>query len=849
MGLLGEEESVSVIGTQLGQFVIERLLGRGGMGAVYLASHVVLRTPRAVKILLPELTQNPEIVRRFINEARAAASMMHRNIIAVHDCGQLPSGEWFIVLDYVEGATLTQRITQWRGPMAPQDILHIFVEIANGLQVAHEHNIIHRDLKPDNIYLSNRDGDPHRVVLLDFGVAKLGEEIAGHGAATRTGALIGTPAYMSPEQLRGANVTSSSDIYALGVILYQMCSGGQLPYQTEGSPGAYYELTPAEMYHRQISGPPNDLRRYVPGLSEVWNSTILAALHPEPSHRPLSARNFALRLAEAASGDAFTPNGMAIVRRYAHELLSTEPGAASASVELPVEGASRNSGPQSVPRYQLGRKLGSGGMAEVFAGTVVGAEGFARQVAIKRVLAGFSEVPAFATMFVEEARIASRLNHPNVVSVLDFDRDPEGRLFLVMEYVEGVDLAALMAAGPLPLSVAIFVIKEVLSGLGYAHQPPSQSGLRGVIHRDVSPHNVLLSWEGAVKVSDFGIAKALDASSATSTGTLKGKPAYMSPEQANGEPLDPRSDLFSVGILLWELLTGKSLFNGTAKELVAQVLFKEIPRPSSLHPKIPADVDAVVMKLLQRHRPDRYRVAEEVIEDLSRCAAHPRNGRGELMKLLPTRFTAKGERHAVGAAAPTTLSRAAYQPSARKRRHSRWLYATGAALVAALCAVVVLATRGSGSSPAAAVAKPGQATESSAPAEVAQAPLDLVKPTPIAPPSGTPAAVASAAAPGTGGAAPTGTADAPPPAPPPVAAGIASPAAKGASAPAGNGEIIVRVDPWAKVWIDGVAYGQTPVTAKVRAGRHRVRIEKLAQQKTVNVMVRTAKQSIIEETW
>ncbi|MGE5183784.1 MAG: serine/threonine-protein kinase, partial [Acidobacteriota bacterium] len=280
----------------------------------------------------------------------------------------------------------------------------------------------------------------------------------------------------------------------------------------------------------------------------------------------------------------------------------------------------------TVGKYRFDHRLGGGGMAEVFIGSTVGAEGFSRKVAIKRVLPGFSDNPAFAQMFVAEARISSRLQHPNIVSVLDFDRDPEGRLFLVMELVEGRDLDTLVASGPLPFPVIIYTIAEVLRGLGYAHDLPvtgdvgagdTISGMRGIVHRDVSPHNVLLSWEGAVKVSDFGIAKARAASEATASVFIKGKPAYMSPEQANGQPLDGRSDLFAVGVMLWEMLCGRRLFVGEdTRSTLAAVLFGQIPRPRSLRPDVPKDLERVVMKLLERDLPARYATAELAIADL-----------------------------------------------------------------------------------------------------------------------------------------------------------------------------------------------------------------------------------------
>jgi eukaryotic-like serine/threonine-protein kinase len=302
-------------------------------------------------------------------------------------------------------------------------------------------------------------------------------------------------------------------------------------------------------------------------------------------------------------------------------------------------------------KYRLDTRLGSGGMAEVFTGSTVGAEGFSRRVAIKRILAGFSENPAFAQMFVAEAQISSGLQHPNIVSVLDFDRDADGRLFLVMELVEGKDLDGLSATGTLPFSVVIHVISEVLRGLGYAHNLPMSSDgddMRGLVHRDVSPHNVLVSWEGAVKVSDFGIAKARAASNASASVFIKGKPQYMSPEQANGQPLDGRSDLFAVGVMLWEMLTGQRLFVGnTTQEVLARMLFSPIAWPRTLRPEIPVDLERIAMRLLERNLMARYATAEDAIADLLACRDAPRGGRDELVAVLAERFPGQAPVRAV----------------------------------------------------------------------------------------------------------------------------------------------------------------------------------------------------------
>ncbi len=291
-------------------------------------------------------------------------------------------------------------------------------------------------------------------------------------------------------------------------------------------------------------------------------------------------------------------------------------------------------------KYRLDTRLGGGGMAEVFLGSMVGAEGFSRRVAIKRVLPGFSDNPQFSKMFVDEAQISAQLQHPNIVSVLDFDRDAENRLFLVMELVEGRDLDALVSSGLLPVPLVIFLITEVLRGLGHAHDLPVSTGtLRGIIHRDVSPHNVLLSWDGAVKVSDFGIAKAREASAATASVLIKGKPAYMSPEQANGEALDGRSDLFAVGVMLWEMLCGRRLFIGEdTRSTLAAVLFGQVPRPRSIRGDVPKDVERVVMKMLERDIQARYPTAEAAVSDLLDCTDSPKTGRELLMKTLAERF-------------------------------------------------------------------------------------------------------------------------------------------------------------------------------------------------------------------
>lgn len=289
-------------------------------------------------------------------------------------------------------------------------------------------------------------------------------------------------------------------------------------------------------------------------------------------------------------------------------------------------------------RYILDARLGIGGMAEVFRARRVGVNDFTRGVAVKRMIGGRAASTEFQQMFATEARITSQLIHPNIVSVLDFDRDDDGTLCLVMELVEGCDLSRLAKTGLLPFEVVTYLIIEALKGLGHAHRF-TREGIKGVVHRDVSPHNLLLSWQGEVKVSDFGLAKVWSGDAATATEGLKGKPAYMSPEQANSQPLDGRSDLFAVGTMMWELLIGRPLFGADdARASLAAILFGTVPPPRQLRPDVPRDLERVVIKLLQREPGKRYKTADEAIVDLLDCQVANGDGRNQLASTLAARF-------------------------------------------------------------------------------------------------------------------------------------------------------------------------------------------------------------------
>ena len=268
-----------------------------------------------------------------------------------------------------------------------------------------------------------------------------------------------------------------------------------------------------------------------------------------------------------------------------------------------------------VGRYVIRRKLAEGGMAEIFLAQSHGPEGFEKQVVIKRIRAALADDPSFVQMFIAEARVASKLNHANIVHIFDFDRH-EDSYYLAMEYVRGKSLAELhrrtrLLGRAFPPVLAAQISLEVARGLAYAHRLSEHGQSLGLVHRDVTPHNVLVSYEGAVKLTDFGIAKA--SNRASTAGMLKGKFAYMAPEQARGDPVDARTDLFALGITLWELLTGARLFDGDSDVAVLRaVQEREIAPPASLNPAVEPALSDAVMTALQRDAARRFQNAAEL---------------------------------------------------------------------------------------------------------------------------------------------------------------------------------------------------------------------------------------------
>jgi serine/threonine protein kinase len=277
-------------------------------------------------------------------------------------------------------------------------------------------------------------------------------------------------------------------------------------------------------------------------------------------------------------------------------------------------------------RYRLIRRLAGGGMAEVYLARFAGAAGFERDMVLKRIRPELAQSPDFVRMLLDEARIAATLHHPNIVQAFDVE-EVGGEYFIAMEYLDGIDLRnvqlILEERGELlPLENALHICAGLAAGLEHAHTMRDDEGrpLR-IVHRDVSPHNVLLTRGGGVKLVDFGIAKSENRQTQTLHGGLKGKLGYMSPEQVRGEDIDHRSDLFSLGIILFELTTGTYLYSGRSEyDLLHQIAEGDIQPPSRVDPAYPPALEELVMKALAKDRDERYGSAGEIHADLEAFA-------------------------------------------------------------------------------------------------------------------------------------------------------------------------------------------------------------------------------------
>jgi serine/threonine-protein kinase len=553
------------------RYVVSESLGVGGAALVFGGRHELLGRAVAVKILRPELAADATQAQRFLREARLASGLHHENIVNVLDFGHDAQLDlYYFVMERLFGPTLADLMRQ-AGPLPWVRVVPILLQLARAMAAAHEQKVVHRDLKPRNVVLTSSSNRSDVVKLCDFGVSRL---TSGEDRLTAAGALVGTPAYMAPEQIRGEEVQSTAaDIYGFGVTAYEALTS-RLPHEA---------ATQVALISSKLHEDAAPLRKSAPqvALPAPLEDLIMRCLARDPSQRPASAVELQ------------------------RSLLAIAPTPGLSEVSLPNDLVG-----QVVGSYRVTRLLGVGGVGAVYAAEhpLIGTK-----VAVKVLLPEVTSVPGMVDRFVQEARASSEIGSPHIPRYFDFGYLPGGTPFAIMEYLEGETVAQHLARlGPLPLYEVTEILCQVAEAMTQAHAA-------GIVHRDLKPDNLWLSTspEGrpAVKVLDFGVARVLTAPASgrlTTVGFILGTPFYCAPEQSFGGEVGPAADIYALGATAFELLTSHAPFEGEVSEVLTAKTTSEAPSVRTLRPDLPRVVEETLARLVARSPADRPQSMTEV---------------------------------------------------------------------------------------------------------------------------------------------------------------------------------------------------------------------------------------------
>ena len=625
-------------GKQLGPYVIEEEIARGGMAAVYVATHSSLGNKVGIKILHPHLQLNAQYRARFVGEARVLANFRHANILAVRDIFELPDTSG-IVMELLSGCSLSDYYRHARLPLPPPQVIRLYADLAAAAHHAHSKAVIHRDLKPSNVFL-HCEGDRVVPKLVDFGIAKL-EDSALAKRLTATGSVLGTPQFMAPEQFRDpSGVTAQADVFALGVMMYEAATG-RLPFSGQSVTEVMHQVLTREPPRPStlVSRVPRDLeavilnsltkkrrKRYV--SAEALREALME-VGKRVGVEPIRGRQVPKNTLVEPTGAVAADDAAEVADALALKLRPSGRSSGGASAAEPVATAPADGeqpGPddleqrktfkysaRSVPGYQILEKLFRGRETAIYRGLQLDGE---RPVVIKMLGTDVADADAIARLH-HEYEILRGLELEGVVRALALEQTPAG-MALILADCGGQSLRQILEQGTPELEQTLNLAIAVAEALGRLH-------LQHVVHKDLNPGNIVVAaTPGAVELIDFGLAARLEGRQHVEErpGAFGGTLAYISPEQTGrmNRALDYRTDFYSFGATLYEMLTGRRPF--TARDRV-ELMHCHVARPPDppveVSRSLPTVLSDIVMKLMAKTAEDRYQSVRGLLADLREC--------------------------------------------------------------------------------------------------------------------------------------------------------------------------------------------------------------------------------------
>ncbi len=633
-----------------GRLLLLKLLARGGMGDVYLAATTGIEgaeRPIVVKTVRRDHIHDGSFLARFLDEARVQSQLNHPGVAQILEASTDENGEPYTVVEYVEGRSLADvrhRAVQVGARIGWPEACALAIDMGQALSHVHERagadgtplGIVHRDLSPQNVMI----GHAGEVKLIDFGTAR------GHNRRCHTvaGVVFAKPGYVAPEVARQQVGDGRIDVYAIGVMLWELCAGKRL---LSGEAQKHLEDVAAGRFDIPLLAATR-------GIPKELDVIIQKLCSNDPDDRYTSASQAATDLARVLAQAPAGKSGERSVRARIAILMKTlwphEPARSRAEfgkllkqarelrkeVETPpasgvmeIQAAQMTQDPTILAGtpYRLLKKIGEGASGEVFEAEHVE---LGRRYAVKVLTSAHAAAHDAVDRFRREARAVAKLSHPNLVQLHDFGKSTDGRVFLAMELLEGATLDIHAEKG-LTWRESIRLALQATRALEAAHEA-------GVVHRDLKPQNLFLTTEGELKLLDFGVAMAL-----AETGNERkqkgfavfGTPEYMAPEQVAGENVDARCDIYALGCVLYELVTGTRPFEGSPVVVMGKQLREEAERPRSRAPHaiIPGELEALIMKALAKAKEDRFPTALALREALEAALVAPDRRRSRGRKL------------------------------------------------------------------------------------------------------------------------------------------------------------------------------------------------------------------------